>query len=203
MQYCEKCGVYVMGTLQNCPLCQGPLSGESDPEGDVYPNIPLSRLSHVLPRVLILASAIAAAACTTVFFSPFSVGGAGCPGRTGQRLVHGGNRGQEKEKALSGGILADLRPVPSGCRLGCRDRFSGLVAGFCPADPIRLHYAGHDCNRTYPAFPGSGLSGLSDDGHFAGAAAFASAAMRRTAGRLPSGGLHCGQSGFAGGADPV
>ncbi len=67
MQYCEKCGVYVMGTLQNCPLCQGPLSGESDPEGDVYPNIPLSRLSHVLPRVLILASAIAAAACTTVF----------------------------------------------------------------------------------------------------------------------------------------
>ena len=66
MRYCEKCGVYVMGTLQSCPLCQGPLSGEPDPEGDVYPNIPLSRPSYVLLRALILVSVIGAAACAAV-----------------------------------------------------------------------------------------------------------------------------------------
>lgn len=67
MQYCDKCGVHVMGTLQSCPLCQGPLSGKPDPMGDVYPNIPLSgRLYAPLLRLLILASVIAAAICVAV-----------------------------------------------------------------------------------------------------------------------------------------
>ena len=67
MQYCEKCGVYVMGTLPSCPLCQGPLSGEPDPLGDVYPNVPLSgRLNTPLLRLLILISVIAVAACGVV-----------------------------------------------------------------------------------------------------------------------------------------
>lgn len=64
MQFCDKCGVHVIGTLRSCPLCQGPLSGEPDPSEDVYPHIPLSsRLYAPLLRALILASAIAAASC--------------------------------------------------------------------------------------------------------------------------------------------
>jgi len=66
MRYCEKCGVQVMGTLRSCPLCQGPLSGDPEPEGDVYPNIPLSRRLNALPRLLLLTAAAAAAACGAV-----------------------------------------------------------------------------------------------------------------------------------------
>jgi len=67
MQYCEKCGVHVLGTPRGCPLCQGPLSGEPDPAENVYPDIPLfGRLHAPLLRLLILISVIAAAACAAV-----------------------------------------------------------------------------------------------------------------------------------------
>jgi len=67
MRYCEKCGVHVLGTLRNCPLCQGTLSGAADPAEDVYPDIPLSgRLHAPLLRLLILLSVAAAAACGAV-----------------------------------------------------------------------------------------------------------------------------------------
>jgi len=67
MRYCEKCGVRVMGTLRNCPLCQGLLSGEPDAAEDVYPNIPLSgKLNAPVLRALFLACAASAAVCGAV-----------------------------------------------------------------------------------------------------------------------------------------
>jgi len=52
-----------MGTLQSCPLCQGPLGGEADPAGDVYPDIPLSYKQNRLLRLLFLSAVTVVAAC--------------------------------------------------------------------------------------------------------------------------------------------
>lgn len=64
---CEKCGVRVIGTPPCCPLCQGPLSGEIDPGGDVYPVLPFSgsRLQTTL-RLFALAAAVVVVICAAV-----------------------------------------------------------------------------------------------------------------------------------------
>jgi len=67
MYYCEKCGVHVAGSPPCCPLCQGPLTGEADPDSDVYPDLPFAAAPHqLLVRLLILASVAAGVVCAAV-----------------------------------------------------------------------------------------------------------------------------------------
>lgn len=62
MLYCEKCGVDVIGSPAVCPLCQGPLTGEAEP--DVYPDIPLAgKRRRLLLRLLALGTVIGAVGC--------------------------------------------------------------------------------------------------------------------------------------------
>lgn len=65
MYTCEKCGVQVVGAPPCCPLCQGPLTGE--PEPDVYPDIPLTKSpNQFLIRMFALATVIAVVVCIAV-----------------------------------------------------------------------------------------------------------------------------------------
>ena len=65
MYTCEKCGVQVVGAPPCCPLCQGPLTGE--PEPDVYPDIPLTKSpNQFLIRLFALATVIAVVVCIAV-----------------------------------------------------------------------------------------------------------------------------------------
>lgn len=54
MQYCEKCRVSVLGAKQVCPLCQGELTGEPQPQLEPYPPIPT--LSYSIGFLLRLIS---------------------------------------------------------------------------------------------------------------------------------------------------
>jgi hypothetical protein len=40
MLYCHKCKVKVLGGPSRCPLCQGDLSGDAEPEQNIFPVIP-------------------------------------------------------------------------------------------------------------------------------------------------------------------
>lgn len=64
MYICEKCGVRVIGSPPCCPLCQGPLTGEPGPGGDVYPDVSHAAMPHALLfRLLALVVVIAAVVC--------------------------------------------------------------------------------------------------------------------------------------------
>ena len=59
MKYCAKCKVTVTGAGTRCPLCQGGLqeNGEPDVRGAIFPNIPDTLHKHSLFfRILILVS---------------------------------------------------------------------------------------------------------------------------------------------------
>ncbi len=67
MRCCEKCGVRITGSPPCCPLCQGPLAGEADGGGDLYPELPLTGKPHqLLFRLLVLGTVIAAVGCIAV-----------------------------------------------------------------------------------------------------------------------------------------
>lgn len=84
MYYCEKCAVRVIGSPPCCPLCQGPLTGKADGDGDVYPEIPFAARPHqLLFRLLVLASVIAAVACVAVLLCLPGHGAAALSGMAG------------------------------------------------------------------------------------------------------------------------
>lgn len=57
MKFCIKCGTSVTGHRKTCPLCQGPLTGEAEPGGEVFPVIPGVYQQHDLFfRILMFAS---------------------------------------------------------------------------------------------------------------------------------------------------
>lgn len=57
MQYCDKCKVSVEGLRNECPLCQGALSGEGKEEDEAFPLIPSNRRRyHLLVRTMVFAS---------------------------------------------------------------------------------------------------------------------------------------------------
>ena len=65
MLYCEKCGVYLSGTMSRCPLCQGEVTGQ--PEEDAYPALPETRRPYWLTvRLAGLLTAAALAVCAAV-----------------------------------------------------------------------------------------------------------------------------------------
>lgn len=87
MLYCEKCGVHITGAPDHCPLCQGTLNGEPDPEGGLF--VPLihqrKKESYVFAIITMMALATIII-CLSVDFlvgpglhwSLFASGGAGC-----------------------------------------------------------------------------------------------------------------------------
>ncbi|WP_308753656.1 DUF6320 domain-containing protein [uncultured Anaerotruncus sp.] len=65
MRYCEKCRVSVRDSREDCPLCQGPLSGE--PEPCVFPELPDERPPyHLLIRGMVFLSIAAVVVCFAV-----------------------------------------------------------------------------------------------------------------------------------------
>jgi hypothetical protein len=43
MLFCHKCKVKILGSPRRCPLCHGPLSGEAEPDENVFPVLPPQR----------------------------------------------------------------------------------------------------------------------------------------------------------------
>lgn len=87
MQNCPYCGVDVAGVKRCCPLCGGPLTGEGDPDREVFPHLEPPRFSGaVVLRLLALAGLAATAVCvlvnialgTRVWWSLFVAAGALC-----------------------------------------------------------------------------------------------------------------------------
>lgn len=69
MYTCEKCGVRVIGSPPCCPLCQGPLTGEPGPGGDVYPDVSHTAMPYALLfRLLVLVVVTAVVVCGAVLF---------------------------------------------------------------------------------------------------------------------------------------
>ena len=67
MRYCEKCNVSVTGQLLQCPLCQGPLTGEADREGNVFPEIPLTGNPFwLIVRLLLFGTIVVCTVCIAV-----------------------------------------------------------------------------------------------------------------------------------------
>lgn len=65
MRYCEKCKVSVRDSREDCPLCQGPLSGE--PEPGVFPRLPDGKPPyHLLIRGMIFLSIAAVVVCFAI-----------------------------------------------------------------------------------------------------------------------------------------
>ena len=68
MLFCEQCRVHVRGSLQRCPLCQSPLTGQ--PEENVYPTLlPAKKTMRLLLRLAALATIVVAVICSAVNFS--------------------------------------------------------------------------------------------------------------------------------------
>ena len=40
MLYCEKCGVYLSGSMERCPLCQGAVTGQPEEDPGFAANLP-------------------------------------------------------------------------------------------------------------------------------------------------------------------
>jgi len=56
--------VHVVGAPAGCPLCQGPLTGKIDGNGDIYPDIPFAGKPHqLLFRLLVLGTVAAVVGC--------------------------------------------------------------------------------------------------------------------------------------------
>lgn len=65
MLYCEKCGVYLSGSMDRCPLCQGKVTGQ--PEEDAYPALSeTARPYRLAVRLAGLLTAAALAVCAAV-----------------------------------------------------------------------------------------------------------------------------------------
>ena len=65
MLYCEKCGVYLSGSMERCPLCQGAVTGQ--PEEDAYPPLPgTARPYGLTVRLAGLLTAAALTVCAAV-----------------------------------------------------------------------------------------------------------------------------------------
>jgi len=65
MLYCEKCGVYLSGSMERCPLCQGAVTGQ--PEEDAYPPLPETARPYGLTvRLAGLLTAAALTVCAAV-----------------------------------------------------------------------------------------------------------------------------------------
>ena len=65
MLYCEKCGVYLSGSMERCPLCQGAVTGQ--PEEDAYPPPPETARPYGLTvRLAGLLTAAALTVCAAV-----------------------------------------------------------------------------------------------------------------------------------------
>lgn len=39
MQYCRRCKAWIENPARRCPLCQGVLEGEPEPEGQLFPDV--------------------------------------------------------------------------------------------------------------------------------------------------------------------
>ena len=87
MLYCKKCGVTVTGGLTRCPLCQGDLSGQPEPESEKFPVIgamsqPLAGIVRLLGFLTVVAAAISVgvnyAYQRNNWWSLFVLAGMGC-----------------------------------------------------------------------------------------------------------------------------
>lgn len=67
MKRCRHCGVAVLGSRANCPLCQSPLSGEWDGEAPDFPPLPPhSPVRALALRILAFLTIVALCVCTAV-----------------------------------------------------------------------------------------------------------------------------------------
>lgn len=67
MQYCPHCKLSVCGQHSFCPLCQGVLMGNRNPEDEIFPHVKNDTPQyHFLIRILIFASVVSVIICISV-----------------------------------------------------------------------------------------------------------------------------------------
>ena len=147
MKYCAKCKVTVTGAGTRCPLCQGGLqeNGEPDVRGAIFPNIPDTLHKHSLFfRILILVSVAAVVICGVInlilpehgWWSLFVLAGVGL------RLD------QPRGGVPLPAERPEIHPIPGGGRLrfdhpvGLLDGMARLVDRLCDPDHLRGGDAG-------------------------------------------------------------
>lgn len=67
MQYCPLCQVKVIGSKRACPLCEGPLTGQPEPEREIFPQVvPPHRRARVARRIVTLCVIAVLVGCIQV-----------------------------------------------------------------------------------------------------------------------------------------
>lgn len=70
MQHCNYCNVDIAGDKACCPLCGGALSGEADPESEMFPVLRNHRkISALILRLLALIGITASVICVLINFT--------------------------------------------------------------------------------------------------------------------------------------
>ncbi len=73
MLFCNSCKVHILGERQRCPLCGGALTGEGEPDTQLYPIVPPPRYSrHFLLRLIsfVVIAGIAVSTAVNAIVSP-------------------------------------------------------------------------------------------------------------------------------------
>lgn len=79
MQKCKRCGIMIRNPQRRCPLCQGPLEGEMNPEDRMFPDLKYntSRFMLVMKIFTFVCVAICVGAAAINWIGGFSVFWAG------------------------------------------------------------------------------------------------------------------------------
>lgn len=87
MQYCKRCKVRIVNPSRRCPLCQGSLDGEAEPDGELFPDVTRTTSSiefgfkvftFVCVTLVVVGCAVNLIFMTQVFWGGFVAAAVGC-----------------------------------------------------------------------------------------------------------------------------
>ena len=87
MQYCKRCKVRIVNPSRRCPLCQGSLDGEAEPDEELFPDVTRTTSSiefgfkvftFVCVTLVVVGCAVNLIFMTQVFWGGFVAAAVGC-----------------------------------------------------------------------------------------------------------------------------